>query len=1429
MTLVDDLHVNNTVPGSHTNTATVTSSSAPDGASDESRDYSDDDDADLALIVPDLRTVKTGPTAVASGQTLTYTITVHNDGDRAASNVTIVDELPDSPFLTYDSSSPTGVFDALAGDNGTVTWTLPSLAAGGQEVFEVSLTVDETVPFGADGTTFTNTADAQHDGSNGPDPTPENNDDDHTVTLDATIDVAVTKTASVAEVGTGDTFTYDLVVTNVGNEDAEGITVTDTLPDHVTFVSATGGGTHAGGEVSWTGLDLLAGSDPGTSITYTVTVTVDATVPAGVDELTNTVEIDAPGDTNPTNDQDTADVDLDAAPELTITKDDDASGGLVAPGDTLTYTLTVANVGDQGATGIEVTDTLPAGVTFVSASNGGTLAGSTVTWNLPGELAAGDDVELTVTVTVDDPLPPDTDELVNAATVTDDGNNSDEPTTDDDTATTRLNVTSIDKALTDTSAAHTSGADLAVGEVATYELTVRLPEGDDLGTVTVTDLVPAGMAYVPGSLTLDTTGFQGLLVVSDVNLDDGPATEGAPLIVTFDDVEVDATGDAAAATFTLTFDVQLLDVAGNVDGTVRTNTASVTVAGATTSSNPVEVTVVEPVLDITKTFGFPDAVAGDTAGTTAAGDTVTVTLTVDNTSDVDAFDVVVTDVLDGDAFTSVTVASAPGGWTTDVDTSGPDPVFTAQGGSLAASGSAVFMLELTVASDVDFGTTLVNTAQVVWESLPGDGDQVREYGPVSDDDEMTFTAPDLRVVKTRDGSGIVEPGGTVTFDIVVHNDGGRQASGVVLVDTLPDHTTFAAASGGGSHTNGVVTWPAFDLAAGGSATFTVEVTVDDPVPADTILLTNTATATDDGTRGDDPTPENNTDTANVPLEAFVDVAVSKSADVADTPTGGQIVYTITVTNLGNEGVNDVTVTDVLDEHTTFVSATAGGTHDAGTVTWTGIDFDGAGGDADSVTLQVTVDVDAAVPAGVTTLTNTTEVDAPGDINPDNDQDTATVTLDARPDLRLVKTADADAAATGDTVTYTLTVTNVGDQGATGLVVIDTLPAGVTFVDASDDGVHDDGETTWTLPDELPAGGTVEVTVTVQLDDPLPDGTTLLVNTATVTDDGTNGADPTPEDNTDTAEVITGADLAVTKTLDSDLIPGATGTYRIEVTNLGPEPVTALTLIDTPGPGLSNPSFAPQQGSYDPATGIWEDLELTVGATVVMLVTVEVSLSLTETTTNQVNVTPVGAADPDPSNNEAIASGSPSPLANAAIDKTLTQAGDAGGQAVYRIVVSNDGPSNATGVTVTDVLPAGLTVAELDADGWTCDTTTDDESTQTLSCILDGLLGPDASAAFDLTVDIAADVGGEIVNTATVAVAESETTLDDNTDAAALVLPELVEVPDEPPATDPPATDPPATSDNQRDRLPRTGIGLTWLLALALALAALGTPLARRRR
>jgi uncharacterized repeat protein (TIGR01451 family)/CSLREA domain-containing protein len=98
------------------------------------------------------------------------------------------------------------------------------------------------------------------------------------------------------------------------------------------------------------------------------------------------------------------------------------------------------------------------------------------------------------------------------------------------------------------------------------------------------------------------------------------------------------------------------------------------------------------------------------------------------------------------------------------------------------------------------------------------------------------------------------------------------------------------------------------------------------------------------------------------------------------------------------------------------------------------------------------------------------------------------------DLEISKADSPDPVTVGDNLTYTITVTNRGPDAATNVVVTDTLPSGVTFVSASPGCVHSAGVVTCNLGN-IPAGGSVTITIVVTVTAP---GT--ISNTATVTSD-----------------------------------------------------------------------------------------------------------------------------------------------------------------------------------------------------------------------------------------------------------------------------------------------------------------------------------------
>src|SRR6185295_15277362 len=196
--------------------------------------------------------------------------------------------------------------------------------------------------------------------------------------------------------------------------------VTDTFPAACTSVSytsvAAGGATGntagpAAGNISDLALNLPAGS----SVTYTATCTISGSATGTLDN-TATVSSSTP-DPNAGNNSAT-DSDTITAPvvaDLSLTKT--APGGTVNVGDNVVFTLTVTNNGPSNATGVVVTDNLPACLTYVSNDCGAGFANPTLTWNV-GALANGTSATCHLTATVNQ-----TGTCVNIATA--DSNESD--------------------------------------------------------------------------------------------------------------------------------------------------------------------------------------------------------------------------------------------------------------------------------------------------------------------------------------------------------------------------------------------------------------------------------------------------------------------------------------------------------------------------------------------------------------------------------------------------------------------------------------------------------------------------------------------------------------------------------------------------------------------------------------------------------------------------------------------------------------------------------------------------------------------------------------------------------------------------------------------------------------------------------------------
>jgi uncharacterized repeat protein (TIGR01451 family) len=265
------------------------------------------------------------------------------------------------------------------------------------------------------------------------------------------------------------------------------VTVADTLPANVTFVSATGGVTPVLGVLT---LDL--GIIPiGGSTTVTVVVRPDAAAVGTT--ITNTATV-----TGTVTDPDTADntsttttsivAASAASADLSVVVTDGPDP--VSAGNDLTYTIVVTNAGPDSAPGVILTHTLPAGVTFISATAGATPVGGVVTFNL-GTLAVG---SATVTVVV---RPNAAGVLSTSASVA--GAVSDPvPANNLETEDTTVNASAAAADLRVSMAADPS-QDAAVGQEVTYTIVVTNDGPDPATGVTLTETLDPRATFVSAS------------------------------------------------------------------------------------------------------------------------------------------------------------------------------------------------------------------------------------------------------------------------------------------------------------------------------------------------------------------------------------------------------------------------------------------------------------------------------------------------------------------------------------------------------------------------------------------------------------------------------------------------------------------------------------------------------------------------------------------------------------------------------------------------------------------------------------------------------------------------------------------------------------------------------------------------------------------
>jgi uncharacterized repeat protein (TIGR01451 family) len=283
------------------------------------------------------------------GDPVVFTISVTNFSDTTdATALELTDVLPSG--FTYSNDVPSlGTFDSTTG-----VWTVGTLVTGAVATLDVTLVAD----VGSGGYWWTNTVAISALQQTDTNPA---NDTAEAEVLVVGADLALTKTVDNPTPGEGVPVTYTIVVSNIGPSDTTGVLVSEPLTNGMTYVSNNvTQGSYASGSGIWTVGALNVGQSESLWITVDLATNILGEAVTNVSRITAT---DIP-DPNPSNDVDAAVVAV-TTPSVLKTSD---VGGYTAPGNTITYTIVVSNQSAAILTGLDVTDAVPTGTTYVAAS-----------------------------------------------------------------------------------------------------------------------------------------------------------------------------------------------------------------------------------------------------------------------------------------------------------------------------------------------------------------------------------------------------------------------------------------------------------------------------------------------------------------------------------------------------------------------------------------------------------------------------------------------------------------------------------------------------------------------------------------------------------------------------------------------------------------------------------------------------------------------------------------------------------------------------------------------------------------------------------------------------------------------------------------------------------------------------------------------------
>ena len=578
-------------------------------------------------------------------------------------------------------------------------------------------------------------------------------------------------------------------------------------------------------------------------------------------------------------------------------------------------------------------------------------------------------------------------------------------------------------------------------------------------------------------------------------------------------------------------------------------------------------------------------------GTADVGDTVTYTVTLTNTCQSPLVNVRFLDMLPNGLLFSVNSVTINGAGIMGAD---PETGFNIP--DIPGGGTAIITFNAMVGDVPDPNPTL-NAADMFYSYTPVQGGILGNFSVTSNIVPLNVTPAggnaDLEVAKSVFPAN-VRYGDIVTYTLVVTNNGPDTAVDAVLSDEVPL----------------IIMDPEYSL--DGGATFdnpwTGTLNLGNMAPGDTRIIiirgeveryaaglyTNIAKAV---SATPDHDLSNNTAAATIDVVSDADIAVAKTASPTTVIPTGVITYTIEITNFGPDPAEDVVLTDIVPGEVLNPEFSI----DGGSVfnPWTGSFNIGTLPADETETIIIKGMVDGSAP--LSTIRNQAAANS-STPDPDltNNSAFADVHISPVADIAIEKTAPPMVLHPGDTLTYTLTVTNAGPNLATNVVVTDNIPAETLMnpqftVDGIPRGAWPGSYNLGTI--SAMSERTITISCVVS-----PGAIGTVENIATVL--GTT-PDPHLENNLSRidVEVEALADVMITKTAQPRSVnPGDTLTFTLLAANRGPSTAEDVVVTDNLPAGLINPTFTVDDVPMGTWTGSYIIGNMSVNDTVTIAIT-----------------------------------------------------------------------------------------------------------------------------------------------------------------------------------------------------------------------------------